>query len=251
MAKMQTLHDLFIEQLKDMRSAEKQLVDALPKMARSATDPELKRAFEEHLNVTQAQLDRVEQVLQMMGENQGRKKCKGMEGLLMEGEEIMTEESIAPAVKDAGLIAAAQKVEHYEIASYGTLRTYANLMGHREAGQVLQQILDEEGRADKMLTQIAERGPNIKADDMGMGQGQGQDKSGSGRSGSGGSNARGESSGSGSRSESGSGSRSESGSGGRGESSGSGSRSDSGSGNRSGSGSSGSRSGSGGSGNRG
>ena len=171
MAKMQTLHDLFVEQLKDMNNAERQLMAALPKMARAASSPELRQAFEQHLDVTKSQVDRLGRVFDMLGTTQGRKKCKGMEGLIAEGEEIITEEGMAPAVKDAGLIAAAQKVEHYEIASYGTLRTYAQMMGHREAGQVIQQILDEEGRADKLLTQIAEKNVNIKAEDMGMQQG--------------------------------------------------------------------------------
>lgn len=184
MAKTKTLHDLFIDQLKDMHSAEKQIVAALPKMAKTASHPELKQAFEQHLDVTKSQLERLGQIFDMMGASAGRKKCKGMEGLLMEGEEIMMED-MAPSVKDAGLIAAAQKVEHYEIASYGTLRTYAQMMGHREAGQVLQQILDEEGRTDKLLTQIAEKGVNIDANDMGMQQGQmtgGESSTGSSRS---------------------------------------------------------------------
>lgn len=169
MAKTKTLHDLFIDQLKDMHSAERQLASALPKMAKAASHPELKQAFERHLDVTKSQIERLGQVFEMVGASQGRKKCKGMEGLLAEGEEIMMED-MAPSVKDAGLIAAAQKVEHYEIASYGTLRTYADMMGHREAGQVLQQILDEEGRTDKLLTQIAEKGVNIEANDMGTEQ---------------------------------------------------------------------------------
>ncbi len=168
MAKMRTLHDLFIEQLKDMNSAERQLVAALPKMAKSASSPELRQAFEQHLDVTKSQIERLNQVFDMVGASAGRKKCKGMEGLIMEGEEIMMEEGMAPAVKDAGLIAAAQKVEHYEIASYGTLRTFAQIMGHKEAGQVIQQILDEEGRTDKLLTQIAEKSVNMQAEDMGM-----------------------------------------------------------------------------------
>jgi ferritin-like metal-binding protein YciE len=172
MAKMQTLHDLFIDQLKDMHSAERQLAGALPKMAKAANSPELRQAFEQHLDMTKAQIERLGQVFELMGTSQGRKKCKGMEGLLMEGEEIMMEEGMAPAVRDAGLIAAAQKVEHYEIASYGTLRTYAEMMGHREAGQILQQILEEEGRTDKLLTQIAEKSVNLKAEDMGMQQGE-------------------------------------------------------------------------------
>ena len=152
-------------------------------MAKSASNPELKQAFEQHLDVTKSQLERLGQVFEMLGASQGRKKCKGMEGLLMEGEELMMEEGMAPAVKDAGLIAAAQKVEHYEIASYGTLRTYADMMGHREASRVLQQILDEEGRTDKMLTQIAESKVNIQAEDMGMQDMGGEQKNARSRSG--------------------------------------------------------------------
>jgi ferritin-like metal-binding protein YciE len=172
MAKMKTLHDLFIDQLKDMHSAERQLTAALPKMAKAATAPELKRAFEQHLELTKAQIERLTQIFDMMGASQGRKKCKGMEGLIAEGEELLSEEGVAPAVLDAGLIAAAQKVEHYEIASYGTLRSYADMMGHSRASRVLQQILDEEGRTDKLLTQIAENHVNIAADEMGMQGGQ-------------------------------------------------------------------------------
>jgi ferritin-like metal-binding protein YciE len=179
MANMRTLHDLFLDQLKDMNSAERQLVTALPKMAKAANAPELRQAFEQHLNVTKSQVDRLGQLFHMFGTTQGRKKCKGMEGLIAEGEELIMEEGMAPAVRDAGLIAAAQKVEHYEIASYGTLRTYAQMMGHREAGQIIQQILDEEGRADKLLTQIAEKSVNIKAEDMGMQQGMGGQSGGS------------------------------------------------------------------------
>jgi ferritin-like metal-binding protein YciE len=184
MAKMKTLHDLFIEQLKDMNSAERQLVGALPKMAKAASNPELRQAFEQHLNVTKGQVDRLQQLFDMFGATAGRKKCKGMEGLIAEGDELMTEEGMAPAVKDAGLIAAAQKVEHYEIASYGTLRTYADMMGHKDASRLIQQTLDEEGQADKTLTQIAEKSVNIQAEDMGMQQGQGMGgQSGGSRSG--------------------------------------------------------------------
>jgi ferritin-like metal-binding protein YciE len=179
MAKMRTLHDLFIDQLQDMNSAERQLVGALPKMAKAASSPELRRAFEQHLDVTKSQMDRLGQVFEMLGASSGRKKCKGMEGLIAEGDELLMEEGMSPAVKDAGLIAAAQKVEHYEIASYGTLRTYADIMGHKEASRVIQQILDEEGQADKMLTQIAEKSVNIQAEDMGMQQGQGGQSGGS------------------------------------------------------------------------
>jgi ferritin-like metal-binding protein YciE len=183
MAKMKTLHDLFIEQLKDMSSAERQLVAALPKMAKAANSQELRQAFEQHLEVTKSQADRLSQIFDMVGASAGRKKCKGMEGLIAEGEELMAEEGMAPAVKDAGLIAAAQKVEHYEIASYGTLRTFADMMGHKQASQVIQGILDEEGRADKLLTQIAEKNVNMKAEDMGHEVGQMPQSGGGSRSG--------------------------------------------------------------------
>lgn len=159
--KMDSLQKLFVEELKDLKDAENQLTKALPKMAKAASAPELRRAFEEHLEQTKTHLERVEQVLQeVSGSNRG-KKCKAMEGLIEEGQELM-EEDAEPEVKDAGLIAAAQKVEHYEIASYGTARTYANLLGNRQAAQTLQQILDQEGQADKKLTQIAER-VNVQA----------------------------------------------------------------------------------------
>lgn len=158
---LNTLKTLFIEQLKDLKDAENQLTKALPKMAKSASSPELQQAFERHLEQTKGHLERVEQVLTEISGNARGKKCKAMEGLIEEGAELMKEKA-EPEVMDAGLIAAAQKVEHYEIASYGTARTYANLLGLKEAARTLQQILDEEGQTDKMLTQIAE-GINVEA----------------------------------------------------------------------------------------
>lgn len=152
---LNSLKTLFIDQLKDLKDAENQLTKALPKMAKAASSPELQQAFERHLEQTKGHLERVEQVLtEVSGSNRG-KKCKAMEGLIEEGAELMQEKA-EPEVMDAGLIAAAQKVEHYEIASYGTARTYANLLGMNQAAKTLQQILDEEGQTDKMLTQIAE-----------------------------------------------------------------------------------------------
>lgn len=154
--KMDSLKKLFIEELKDLKDAENQLTKALPKMAKAASSSELQQAFEMHLEQTKMQLDRVEQLLvEISGSNRG-KKCKAMEGLIEEGQELIEEEGEAE-VKDAGLIAAAQKVEHYEIASYGTARTYANLLGYKDAARVLQEILNEEGEADKKLTQVAEK----------------------------------------------------------------------------------------------
>lgn len=152
---LNSLKTLFIDQLKDLKDAENQLTKALPKMAKAATSPELQQAFERHLEQTKGHLERVEQVLSEVSGNNRGKKCKAMEGLIEEGAELMKEKA-EPEVMDAGLIAAAQKVEHYEIASYGTARTYANLLGMNQTAKTLQQILDEEGQTDKMLTQIAE-----------------------------------------------------------------------------------------------
>jgi ferritin-like metal-binding protein YciE len=152
---LSTLQDLFIDHLKDLKDAENQLTKALPKMAKAASSPELQRAFEEHLEQTKMHLQRAEQILEELTGNTRGKKCRAMEGLIEEGAELM-KENADPEVMDAGLIAAAQKVEHYEIASYGTVRTYAQLMGQSKIAQMLQQILDEEGQADKKLTQIAE-----------------------------------------------------------------------------------------------
>jgi ferritin-like metal-binding protein YciE len=161
--KLATLEDLYVDHLKDIHNAEKQLVQALPKMAKAANSPQLQRAFEQHLEMTKRQLARVEQIFQQMEMSPGRKKCVGMEGLIKEGEELMTEEGVAPDVLDAGLIAAAQKVEHYEISSYGTLRTYARRLGHTQAVGLLDQILQEESRTDELLTQLAESGINQEA----------------------------------------------------------------------------------------
>jgi ferritin-like metal-binding protein YciE len=160
--KMKTLEDLFIHEIQDLHSAEEQIVEALPEMAKAAASPELKKAFQEHLKVTKTHLDRVQQILKELGEKPG-KKCKGMEGLLKEGEEILKEDSDA-AVKDAALIAAAQKVEHYEMAGYGAARTHALQLDYDEMAEVLQQTLNEEGEADEKLTELAESKINAMAD---------------------------------------------------------------------------------------
>ena len=152
---LSTLQDLFINQLKDLKDAENQLTKALPKMAKAASSPELQSAFEEHLEQTKLHLQRAEQILEEVTGNTRSKKCRAMEGLIEEGAELM-KENADPEVMDAGLIAAAQKVEHYEIASYGTVRTYAQLLGQGKIAQMLQQTLNEEGQTDKKLTQIAE-----------------------------------------------------------------------------------------------
>lgn len=158
---LDSLKKLFIEELKDLKDAENQLTKALPRMAKAAESPELRMAFEEHLEQTKNQLQRVEQLLEEVNGNSRGKKCRAMEGLIEEGEELIKEDG-DPDVKDAALIAAAQKIEHYEIAGYGTARTYAELLGHEQAAQILQQILDEEGQTDQKLTQIAQQ-VNVEA----------------------------------------------------------------------------------------
>jgi ferritin-like metal-binding protein YciE len=152
----QSLRDFFVKELHDLYSAEQQLVEALPQMANAATATELRRAFEEHLTETETHVDRLEEVFREIGERPSSEKCKAMSGLVAEGSEWMNEDA-KPGVKDVGLIACAQRVEHYEIAGYGCVRTYARLLGYRRAAEVLQTTLDEEGAADKKLTKIAKR----------------------------------------------------------------------------------------------
>jgi ferritin-like metal-binding protein YciE len=159
---LQSLQDLYIEQLKDIYNAENQLIKALPKMAKAASDPNLQSAFTEHLEQTKGHAQRLEQIFEKLGASPRGKKCKAMEGLIEEGKETMEEEG-EPTVLDAGLIAAAQRVEHYEIAAYGTVRTYAKTLGDDEAAELLQQTLDEEGETDKKLTGLAERLINAHA----------------------------------------------------------------------------------------
>ena len=145
--KLNTLQDLFVDQLKDIYSAEKQIIQALPKMAKAAQRPEVRQAFEEHLEVSKQQLERLNEVFEKMGTTPGRKKCMGMEGLIKETEEFMGEHP-SPDVMDAGLIANAQRVEHYEIAAYGTVRTFANMMGHNDMASMFQQN-SRRGRQDR------------------------------------------------------------------------------------------------------
>jgi ferritin-like metal-binding protein YciE len=154
MSKISTPRDLLVEELKDLYSAENQLVKALPKMAKAATSEELRDAIENHLQETQVHVQRLEQIGKQLGETMKGKKCKAMEGLVEEGKDVM-EEDATPSLLDLALIGAAQKVEHYEIAGYGTARTLAEISGENEIAGILQETLDEEGDTDKKLTEIA------------------------------------------------------------------------------------------------
>ena len=160
---MESLKELYVDELKDLYSAEKQLLKALPKMAKNATNAELQQAFTKHLEETEGHVERLEQIFEMLGERAGGKKCKGMEGLIEEAKELL-EEDAAEEVLDAGLISKAQHVEHYEMAGYGTVRTYAQQLGLDDQAELLQQTLDEEGNANDLLTQIAESSVNLDAE---------------------------------------------------------------------------------------
>lgn len=155
MSKINNLHDVYVEQLKDLYSAETQLIKALPKMAKAATSPELADGFKQHLEQTKEHAARIEEIFRALDEKPTGKKCKAMEGLIKEGAETI-EEDASPAAKDALLIAAAQRVEHYEIAGYGSVKTYASLLGEDEAVKLLEQTLQEEVETDEKLTQAAE-----------------------------------------------------------------------------------------------
>jgi ferritin-like metal-binding protein YciE len=159
---LDSLDKLFLEELKDVYNAEKQIVRALPRMAKTAESQELRQAFTQHLKETQGHVERLERIFKDLDQPVRGKKCKGMEGLLEEGKEIMEEEGEG-AVIDAALIAAAQRVEHYEMAAYGCLRAYAQLLGHSDAERLLQQTLNEEEAADQKLTQIGESSVNQAA----------------------------------------------------------------------------------------
>jgi ferritin-like metal-binding protein YciE len=145
---MNSLHDLYVEELRDLYSAENMIIKALPKMVKAASSEQLQNAFQEHLEETRGHVDRLEKICQKLDVRPRGKKCKAMEGLLEEGKELMEQEA-EPAVKDAALIAAAQRVEHYEMAGYGCARTYAHILGEEEASSMLQQTLEEESAADK------------------------------------------------------------------------------------------------------
>lgn len=159
--KMDTLDELYTDLLKDLYSAEKQIAKALPKMAKAAQSPDLQKAFNDHLKQTERQAERIEKIFSEMDGSPRGKKCVGMEGLIKEGDEAM--KSTEKDAMDAALIAAAQKVEHYEISSYGTARSWAQRMGHDKAARILQETLDEESRTNEKLTQIAESHANVEA----------------------------------------------------------------------------------------
>jgi ferritin-like metal-binding protein YciE len=166
---METLKDLYIDELKDLYSAENQILKALPKMIKVATHPKLKKAFTTHERQTRGHVKRLERICKQLGEKPTGKKCVGMEGLLKEGKELIAEKP-DPDVLDAGLISAAQHVEHYEMAGYGTVRTYARQLGYGDHADLLQQTLDEEGDTDKLLTMIAESSINIDAESQDEGE---------------------------------------------------------------------------------
>lgn len=159
---LNSLDALLVEQLEDLYDAEKQLVKALPKMAQAASNDALKRGFEEHLEQTKGHVNRLEKVFQDLGQKAKAKSCEAMEGLVAEASDFL-KESAEPAVRDAGLIACAQRVEHYEIAGYGSVRTWCQQLGHQQCARLLQQTLDEEAATDRKLTQIAESVCNRQA----------------------------------------------------------------------------------------
>jgi ferritin-like metal-binding protein YciE len=160
--KMKTLDDLLAHELKDLYSAEKQITKALPKMAKAASSDDLRQAFETHLEETEEQIHRLEEIFDRLELPLRAPKCKAMEGLIEEGKEIL-EEDMDDSVRDAALIAAAQRVEHYEMAGYGCARTFAELLGHSEVVDLLQTTLDEEKTTDEKLTQIAMQHVNQEA----------------------------------------------------------------------------------------
>ncbi len=161
-AKEKTLNDLFLEALKDVYHAEKQLLRALPKMAKAAESEELRKAFQTHRDETEQQVERLEQVFEIIGKPARAKTCQAMQGIIEEGKEVMQDFADSEAL-DAGLIDAAQAVEHYEICRYGTLKTWATELGLRDAARLLDQTLEEEKKTDKLLTQLAESRANKRA----------------------------------------------------------------------------------------
>jgi ferritin-like metal-binding protein YciE len=168
--KLATLSDLLVHELRDLYSAENQITKALPKMVKAAHSEALQKAFQEHLEVTERQIERLNEVFEALDKSSLGPKCEAMEGLLAEGKHLMSEDA-DPSVMDAGLIAAAQRVEHYEIAGYGCARTFARLLGHDKIADLLQQTLDEEAQADVTLTELAESEINEQASVAAGGEG--------------------------------------------------------------------------------
>jgi ferritin-like metal-binding protein YciE len=175
MAQAGTLHDAFIEELRDTYDAEKQLIKALPKLAKAAASTDLRAAFETHLEETRGHVERLEQVFESLDEKPRGKHCEGIAGIIEEGKSIM-EEEFDDATMDACLIAAGQRAEHYEMAAYGTLIAWAQSMGHTEATNLLQEILDEEKAADKKLSSLAEGGINQDAADAAHSEGEDEEE---------------------------------------------------------------------------
>lgn len=163
---MDSLTELYVEELKDLWSAENQITKALPRMVKAATNPKLKKAFNTHLKQTERHIKRLERIFKELDESPRGKKCVGMEGLLKEGAELIKEKP-EPEVLDAGLIAAAQHVEHYEIAGYGCVRTWARQLGEDRQAELLQETLDEEEQTDRLLTGLAESEINVEAEEGG------------------------------------------------------------------------------------
>jgi len=160
--KLDTLQKLYTEELRDLYNAENQLLKALPKMAKAASSAELKGAFQKHLEQTKGHVERLEQVFEELDESPKGKTCRAMKGLIQEGSELLEQDG-DESVRDAGIIVAAQKVEHYEIAGYGSARTFAHLLGRNKAAELLQNTLDEESETDELLTRLAESVINPEA----------------------------------------------------------------------------------------
>jgi len=173
--KENALKELYIDELRDIYNAENQLTKALPKMAKAATSEELRAGFEEHLEQTKGHVERLDRIFKELGEKPTGKKCKGMEGLIEEGSEMIKEDELEDEALDAGLISAAQRVEHYEIAAYGCVRTYADLLGEADAVELLDRTLEEEKETDQKLTKLAEK-INVEAEEEESGESKGKGK---------------------------------------------------------------------------
>jgi ferritin-like metal-binding protein YciE len=181
--KLETLKDLYLEELKDVYDAEHQIIKALPKMAKAASSEALRAAFGQHRELTEGHIERLEEVFERLGVRPKGKKCKGMEGLIEEAKELMSEDAVED-VRDAGLVASAQRVEHYEIAVYGTLRAYAEQLGFDEDADLLQETLDEEKETDQQLSDLAMECINLEAQEEAGGEGEEAPRALSKRSGS-------------------------------------------------------------------